>query len=90
MRKSKTPKIERPLDCPPIALVAWEDAKLISDGGAWMENRELHYEPHIVWQAGFILKDEEVGIIIVEAWHKDLIGNPTQIPRGMIRSIKYL
>jgi len=79
-----------PEDCPKVVLISWEDAKVISDGGVWMTNREFDYEPHTVWQVGFLLKDDPAGIIIVEAWHKDLIGNPTQIPRGMIKSLQYL
>ena len=81
---------EAPGDIPPIVLVSWEDAKVVSDGGAWTVNRELEYIPHIVWQAGFLIKDCEGGIMIVDAWHPELIGNPTQIPRGVVRSIKLI
>lgn len=79
-----------PKESPPLVLVAWEDAKQISDGGAWMSVRELAYTPHIVWQVGFLIKDVPEGVIIVEAWHPELMGLPTQIPRGMIRSMKKL
>lgn len=81
---------EAPKDIPPIVLVSWEDAKVVSDGGAWMHNRELEYVPHIVWQAGFLIKSCAEGIMVVDAWHPDLIGNPTQIPRAMVRSIKVI
>lgn len=85
-----TKSLTIPKEAPPLVLVAWEDAKVISDGGVWMTNRELHYDPHIFWQVGFLIKDDKQGIILGEAWHAELIGNPTQIPRGMIRSIKKL
>jgi hypothetical protein len=52
-----------------------------------MCTRELEYVPHLVWQAGFLIKDVEEGIHILDAWHPDLMGNPTQIPRGMIRAL---
>jgi hypothetical protein len=78
-------------EIPPLVLVGWEDAKVISDGSSsWMENKDYEYLPHIVWQVGFLLKDVDEGIQIVEAWNKDLIGLPTQIPRGMIRYMKKL
>ena len=78
-------------ETPPLVLVGWEDAKVISDGSSsWMENKDYEYLPHIVWQVGFLLKDVDGGIQIVEAWNKDLIGLPTQIPRGMIRYMKKL
>lgn len=79
-----------PEQAPPIVLVAWEDAKVVGGGGAWVHNEDFDYEPHIVWQSGFLVKDVPEGIMICDAWHKDLIGPPTQIPRGMIRSFTIL
>ena len=80
-----------PAEAPKLALVVWEDALTITDGGAWLDSKiERRYEPHLFWHVGFIVKDVSEGIHITEAWSPTLISNGTQIPRGMIRSIKYL
>ena len=80
-----------PGEAPKLVLVVWEDALTISDGGAWLETKkERAYEPHLFWHVGFLIKDVPEGIHLSEAWSPTLIANGTQIPRGMIRSIKYL
>lgn len=78
-----------PIDIPKLALVVWEDAAQVGNS-VWVENEAREYKPHIFWQAGFVIKDVPEGIHITEAWSPSLVANPTQIPRGMIRSIKYI
>lgn len=78
---------EIPEGLPVPVLVCWEDAKVVSDGGAWMETRDLEYTPCLFWQVGFLVKDVPEGIMLVDAWNTELMGNPTQIPRGMVRSV---
>lgn len=78
---------EKPV--PPLVLVVWEDAKVVADG-PWTENKDRPYEPHLVYQVGFLLKDTKQGVQLTQAWHPDLISPPDQIPRGMIRSVTYL
>jgi hypothetical protein len=74
---------------PPIVLVIWEDAKVLTEG-AWAVNQEYEYIPHMVSQVGFLLLDVPDGIHITEAWHPELIGPVEQIPRGMIKELKFL
>lgn len=74
---------------PPIVLVIWEDAKVLTEG-AWATNQEYEYTPHMVSQVGFLLLDVPEGIHITEAWHPELIGPVEQIPRGMIRKLTFL
>jgi hypothetical protein len=78
---------------PRIALVVWEDATQLADG-AWMDTNHIkimkEYSPKLFSQVGFVIKDFPEGIILTEAWNATLVANPTQIPRGMIRSIEYL
>ena len=81
---SSLPTIEKAP--PPLVLVVWEDAKTV-DGGAWIENLEHKYDPHIVYSVGFLLLDLPEGIQLTQAWHPKFVGAPDQIPRGMIRSI---
>lgn len=71
---------------PRLALVRWEDAKVI-EGGTWCENKPRTYEPHIFMQVGFITLDEPEGIHMVSTWHPDQTSPPDQIPRAMIREI---
>jgi hypothetical protein len=72
----------------PIVLVIWEDART-QDGGPWV-GREVEYKPYLVHQVGFLIKDSPEGIIISQAVAPEALGVPDQIPRGMIRSLKYL
>lgn len=95
MIKSKRIKKEITInpELPKIALVVWEDATQLADG-AWMDANHIkimkEYSPKLFSQVGFVIKDFPEGIILTEAWNATLVANPTQIPRGMIRSIEYL
>jgi hypothetical protein len=83
-------KLEIDPRAPPLALVVWEDATQLADG-PWMELVHIkEYTPHLFHQIGFVIKDLPEGVIMTEAWGEKLVANPTQIPRGMIRSIQYL
>lgn len=83
-------QVKFPDKAPPLVLVAWEDAKN-TDDEVWVHNNtERKYVPHIFWQAGFLILDVPEGIQLTEAWHPDVVARPTQIPRGMIRSIRKL
>lgn len=84
------PKLKKPEGTPDICLVVWEDAKVVSEGGAWHSHADVAYTPYLIYQVGYIIKDVPEGILLSEAWSADMIGNPTQIPRGMIRSITKL
>lgn len=72
------------------ALVVWEDAGDIDDS-PWAEHDESFvYEPILITEVGYILYDGEEGIILTHAHYEETVGRRSQIPRGMIRSIKYL
>lgn len=91
MTKKKEVIKDPPKEAPKMALVVWEDASQISGSGVWVDTVEVRtYKPHIFWQVGFIIGDFPEGIHITEAWSPSLVANPTQIPRGMIRTIRYL
>lgn len=81
---------EVPAGSPGIYLVIWEDAKVVTEGAAWHTITDLTYEPYLVHQVGFLIKDVPAGIMISEAYADGLMGNPTQIPRGMIREMTKL
>lgn len=87
LKKSKDESL--PEGIPKMALIVWEDACQV-EGSVWVANEPKEYKPHLFWQVGFITKNEPSGIHVTEAWSPSLIANPTQIPRGMIRSIRYI
>ena len=72
------------------ALIVWEDAGDL-DVTPWTEHDEsFEYEPLLVTQVGYILYDGDEGIVVTSAYYDETVGMRSQIPRGMIRSIKYL
>lgn len=89
-KKAAEPSIVLPKDYPSLYLVVWEDAKVVTEGAAWHSITDLAYEPYLVHQVGFLIKDVPAGIMLSEAYADGLMGNPTQIPRGMIREMTKL
>lgn len=89
-KKTAEPSIVLPKDYPSLYLVVWEDAKVVTEGAAWHSITDLTYEPYLVHQVGFLIKDVPAGIMLSEAYADGLMGNPTQIPRGMIREMTKL
>jgi len=77
------------MDIPPLVLIVWEDAKVIDDG-AWAENKDHDYKPHIFHQVGFLLSHTEQGVIVTQAWHPESVAARDQIPLQMIRSMQVL
>jgi hypothetical protein len=74
---------------PSVVLVVWEDIKT-SGVEAWVENKDEPYAPHLVYQVGYLLRDEPEFVRITQAWHPDLIAPTDTIPRGCIRSMTVL
>ena len=73
-----------------LALVEWEDACDI-DSEPWVEHDPTHkYVPLIATQVGYIVHESKEGIIMSSAKIGNCIARRSQIPKGMIRSIKIL
>jgi len=72
-----------------MVAVVWEDAKVI-DSGAWAENKDHNYKPHLFYQVGFLLSHTEQGVILTQAWHPESVAARDQIPMAMIRSMTVL
>jgi hypothetical protein len=85
-----TAPVVDPAKPPRMALVVWEDAKVIDDCDTWAENKPATYKPHLFHQVGFVTLMDEQGIHMTAAWSEDLIAKRDQIPRAMVRSIVYL
>lgn len=77
------------MDTPPLVLIVWEDAAVI-DSGAWAENKDHTYRPHLVHQVGFLLAHTQEGLLLTQSWHPDTVAARDQIPLGMVRSMTML
>jgi hypothetical protein len=71
-----------------LVYVVWEDASIITDG-QWTSLEDRGYEPKLVTQVGFLVKDQPECIQLTECFMEGPYGgNITQIPRGMIRDFR--
>ena len=77
------------MSTPPIVLVQWEDASA-PDEGAWVENADHSYKPHIFQTVAFLLYDGPDGVTLTSSWSEKLVAARDFIPRGMVRKIKKL
>jgi hypothetical protein len=76
---------------PKLVVVVWEDISVLeATGGAWTENKKQEYKHFLVQQVGYLIADVPEGIHLSHAWNPDLIAPIEQIPRGAIKSIKFL
>lgn len=72
------------------ALVIWEDASEM-DGTAWVFKEEITLvNPVLVHEVGFILHEDDNHIVLTSAYTDVQVGRRTQIPKGMVRKVKYL
>ena len=71
-----------------IVLVEWEDS-IVQGGWRSMEQAEK-VEASTCYTAGVLIEKNSKHVIIGQSWYPaaDDVSNTTQIPRGMVRSIK--
>ena len=70
-----------------LALVVWNDASTTPDEPITLEDvGSVHY-PVVVHTLGWILRDDEVGITLVNEFYEGTYRGRTFIPRGMIVSV---
>jgi hypothetical protein len=74
---------------PEMVLCIWEDIRTHGEG-AWVETKDTAYEPHLVHQVGYLLRDEPEFVRLTQAWHPELMAPADTIPRGCIRSMTVL
>lgn len=72
-------------------MVTWEDAACL-DSEPWVHTTDEppKYSPVLVTTVGFLLHQSDEGLIITGAWSPDRTGPRDQIPRGMVREVKFL
>lgn len=74
----------------PIVLVVWDDAE--GGGGGWTDvPEELHHK--LVTTVGFLVKQTDSHILLCMDYEDDgglQIAGKSQIPIGMVQSIKYI
>jgi len=72
------------------ALVIWEDASEM-DETAWVFKEDIYaVNPVLVHEVGFILYEDDKHIVLTAAYTDVQVGRRTQIPKGMVRKVKYL
>jgi hypothetical protein len=69
--------------------VVWEDACEVDDT-AWVFTDEPVYSPRLVMQVGYVVSDNDCGLILTSAYTENQQGRRMQIPRGMIREVRLL
>jgi hypothetical protein len=69
--------------------IEWEDAGARSLG-PWVDKQEWDYIPFLVHEVGYVLHEDESGVILTSAYNDEQTGSVTQIPRKMIINIKVL
>jgi hypothetical protein len=76
---------------PPLVMVVWEDAQCL-DSTPWVEMPEtpVTYKPMLITTVGFLLHQSDEGLIITGSWHPDQTAPRDQVPRGMVREVKFL
>jgi hypothetical protein len=70
----------------PLVLVVWEDA----DTGEEAVDRDTvvsYHRPTIVHTLGWVLKDDDVGVTLVNEFYSESYRGRTFIPRKMIQSV---
>jgi hypothetical protein len=69
--------------------VVWEDACELDDT-PWVFIDEPQYLPKTVVQVGYVVADNEYGVVLTSAYTDTQHGRRMQIPRGMIREVRLL
>ena len=81
-------KIKRPFQHYPLVEIIWDDAAGLKDG--LKATREMP-DPYIALSVGFLVRESNDHIIIAQDTDEEGSHNGrTQIPRGMVKSIKIL
>jgi hypothetical protein len=77
-------------EVPDVYLVVWEDARSLHAGNGWQSREVQDYVPYLVHQVGFVIRSDEAGVHMTDSVTPDFTGPVSQIPRGMIRTMKKL
>ena len=82
-------KIKRPHQAYPLVEVWWDDATEMPSG--WIEAKEeIEIKSCIVLSVGFLVKETEDYIIIATDTNNAGHNGRSQIPKGMVKSMKVL
>lgn len=73
-----------------LVVVTWADAKATQ--AEFYAEGDVPHEPATVHTAGWLLKDDELGITIANEWfqEEDVWRGTTFVPRAMVLSVKRL
>lgn len=73
----------------PLVMVAWKDANVGGDDAVTSENVHAYHKPTFVHTLGWLLKEDEEGVTLVNEYYDEVYRGRTFIYKPMIVSITY-
>jgi hypothetical protein len=73
-----------------IAVVEWEDAWTEDGWNLTADAHEKGDRTAIIWSVGYVMKEDNNGIVLVSGVTKDGFGSMWKIPNGMIISVTHM
>ena len=73
----------------PLVLVTWKDANVGGDDVVTPENVSAYHKPTVVSTLGWLLKEDEEGVTLVNEFYDEFFRGRTFIYRPMIVSIDH-
>lgn len=73
----------------PLVLVTWKDANVGGDDAVTLENISSYHKPTLVRTLGWLLRDDEEGVSIVNEFYDDTYRGRTFVYRPMVVSVEH-
>lgn len=77
------------MDAPTLALVVWNDASGSAEDPVTLDSVHEVHKPMQVTTLGWVLKDDDIGITLVNEFYSGVYRGRTTILRGMIVSVTH-
>lgn len=74
----------------PLALVVWNDAHVEADLPVTLDTVADTHKPTVIHTLGWVIREDEVGISLVNEFYEYTYRGRTFIPKAMVESITYL
>jgi len=73
----------------PLVLVTWKDANTGGDDVVTTDNVSAYHKPTIVHTLGWLVKDDEEGVTIVNEFYDDFYRGRTFVYRPMVMTVEH-
>lgn len=70
----------------PLVIVTWDDA-FTAESGITLQDVTAHHKPEVITTIGWVLRDNEVGIMLANEFYDETYRGRTFIPRGMVKTM---